>query len=806
MSKTPLPRRLSVRVSLSRALAWLDSAVPATWPVVFVLAVFLIASLFGLWSGLPGWLHVLALVAFVAVFLRMLWKAAHGFSIPTNDTAIRRLERTGGVPHRPLTALLDKPAALIDSARETWRLHRKRMMEQALKLRLVSHKNVFSKCDPLWLRIPLALLLVTGFSAFGNETFTRVEAAINPDFSGTQSPVGVLTAWVAPPSYVAVPEIHLEGHSGEPIEVPEGSTLVARVHGGSNDVTVISGERSTAFVRLDKESAALELPVPDGPVAIHQGNTDLANWLFTIVPDMPPKATFAEPPAGTVRGALRLDVIAIDDHGVTSLEAVVEWRGEEPSGGLDPIRFALPLSSRVSPRVDSVTYHDLAAHPWAGEPVTMKLVALDAKEQAGESGPAETLLPARNFLHPMALAIIGERKRVALRRASDAEIAVALDSLAAQGERYANSADVKGALEETALGLREGLSEAARSTAILLLWQTALRIEEGALAEVEADLRQAQDEAAEAFREGSRPEDLEEILANLEESLELYLDAMDETDPERDGNDPEEASQKGGRDALQDAQRREIEDLVDDVVDMATMGAPDEADERLNRLREITEDMDKAGQRMMAESQEMDQRQAMMQQIQEMMQEQQELMEESFHQSARAGLADANSPGSGKFNPPDERQESLRRELGELMRELGESGEEISQELGEAEQAMRQAAQELQRERPGLATESQGQALDLMRLGGNNLQERPGGAGPSQIAGEQPGRHNRHSRDPLGRVPPGEGSTVTGEVGLPTEPEVRRSRKIVQELRRRAGDEERPELDQDYATRLLDWY
>lgn len=809
MTPAPLPRRLRLRIQASRFIAWWERAVPALWPALLTAGLFLAASLFGVWTMLPGWLHLLLLAGFAVALLRGLRAAAAGLRPPSRGDGIRRLERTGGVPHRPVSAILDRPAALVDAARGAWRAHRERMLREASRLRLALPRNAFAAADPLALRALLLILLVAGFGAFGTETPARMRTALDPDFAGERLP-GTLTAWVDPPAYMRQPAIPLEPGAPEAaIPVPDGSVLVARVHGGAGEADAEIGGERAAFIRLDEDNASLEAPIrAGGPVAVRQGSLELARWVFDVVPDSPPEAAFAEPPSGTARGALRLDVEARDDHGIRSLEAVIRWRGGPgEDGGLEPIRISLPVPSRTSRRIDSVTYHDLAPHPWAGEPATLTLLAEDERGQSGESAAAEAVLPARRFLHPVAAAVVGERKRLALRRAPDPEIGAALSRLAEDGGRYGNDRRVRSALEESAAALGDGISEDARAAMLLLLWRTALRVEEGNLAEAEEALRSAQDELADAFREGLRPEDLEEMLAGLDEKLERYLDEMERAEGDEPEGGEEAASEEGGQDAMRNATRRELEDLVDDIVDMATTGAPEKADEDLRRMREITENMDRAGERMLAESdQARDQRQAMMQQIRELMQEQEQLMEESFYQSARAGLADANSPGSGQFNPPDSRQESLRRELGELMRELGETGEEIPQELGEAGQAMRQAARELQRQRPGLASESQGQALDLLRLGGENLREMPGGLGPSQAAGEQPGRHNRRSRDPFGRVPPGEGSSLTGEVEIPAEPEVRRAREILEELRRRADDEARPELDRDYAERLLDWY
>ena len=803
-----LPRGIALRVTLSRVLLWIERAVPAFLPAALTVAAFLVLTLFGLWPSLPGWLHLLLLAAFGAAFLFAVGRAAARLHYPTTAEGIRRLERTNQALHRPVTTLVDPPAAMIDSARQAWSLHLERTLLRARRLRLRSPRRLFARGDPLALRVGLGILLIAGFAAFGSETAARVADAFQPDFSSPSAVPGSLTAWVAPPSYTALPSIPLETGPGATIEVPDGSVLLVRVHGGSGESeaeTAAGGQHS--FVQLDAANAALEVPVgTGGPVVIRQGPEVLARWVFEVRADAAPEARFASPPSGTARGTLQLDVAASDDYGVQSLQTEIHRLGEAATTTEPPIQLELPVSSRRSREIEHVTYHDLAAHIWAGEPVRVELAATDARGQVGTDA-VDTVLPARRFNHPIAAAIITERKKFALEQSPPQSIAHNLEALAAGGGAYDDVPRVRDALVEAASTIGGEPAPDARRRVIDQLWEAAIWVEEGTFAQADAGFRDAQDQLAEALRQDSRPEGLEEMLSELSDTLMDYLEEMDETDSPPGQDDVAEAAVPGGFDADPNATRRELQDKVDEIVDLATTGAPEEAEDALEDLRELTENMERTGERMLRESdQRLDQRQAMMQQMQEMMQQQEQMMEESFYQSARAGVADQKSPGSGSFDPPDERQNRLRRELGEMMRQLGEEGEEIPSELGEAEQAMRQAAQELQRNRAGQASEAQGRAIDLLRAGYERVRPMPGGQGPSQVAGERPGEHGRQSRDPLGRVPPGDGASVMGDIGIPTKPERRRAREIVEELRLRAGDATLPELDRDYATRLLDWY
>ena len=62
------------------------------------------------------------------------------------------------------------------------------------------------------------------------------------------------------------------------------------------------------------------------------------------------------------------------------------------------------------------------------------------------------------------------------------------------------------------------------------------------------------------------------------------------------------------------------------------------------------------------------------------------------------------------------------------------------------------------------------------------------------------------NRDPFGRrIEEEEGTSgpTTGQVKIPNESEIQRARRILEELRRRAGDLWRPEIERNYIDRLL---
>ena len=66
------------------------------------------------------------------------------------------------------------------------------------------------------------------------------------------------------------------------------------------------------------------------------------------------------------------------------------------------------------------------------------------------------------------------------------------------------------------------------------------------------------------------------------------------------------------------------------------------------------------------------------------------------------------------------------------------------------------------------------------------------------------GQRQGEQRDPLGRPLSQGGNVETNERLVPTEDQYRRSREVMDEIRKRSGDRSRPMIELDYLRRLLD--
>src|SRR5579885_3423799 len=262
----------------------------------------------------------------------------------------------------------------------------------------------------------------------------RLLAAVTPRLGTGETAIAAsLDIWVTPPDYTGLPPKFLRSEPGKTIDIPIGSTLLAQVHGGAGTPELTVDGRSTPFQQIDKADFRTQAVLKVGHrIEVAQDGATLGSWPITIIPDNPPNVVFAKPPSATIHHALRLDYSAADDYGVESVKAVIHRIGGKPG---DKLELDLPLPGLHPRQARATSYHDLTAHPWAGLPVEIRLVAADALGQTGESAPAHMILPERVFTNPVARAIIDQRRELAKDPHSRLAVAEILGDLQSRPDR-----------------------------------------------------------------------------------------------------------------------------------------------------------------------------------------------------------------------------------------------------------------------------------------------------------------------------------------------------------------------------------
>ena len=188
-------------------------------------------------------------------------------------------------------------------------------------------------------------------------------------------------------------------------------------------------------------------------------------------------------------------------------------------------------------------------------------------------------------------------------------------------------------------------------------------------------------------------------------------------------------------------------------------------------------------------------------------------------QRGQQGQQGDQQQGDQQMGELQQNQQALREQLKKLMEELrkrgmgqnqqGQKGQQgKGDQLGDADDAMGQAEGQLGEGNADGAVGSQGRALEALRRGAQNLaqqmqQQGMMGMGP----GGQPGRlgppRAQQETDPLGRPLRGRDYGDDTTVKVPGEIDVQRARRILEELRKRFGENFRPQLELDYIERLL---
>ena len=801
----PRLRLLAARFAIAWERLW-----PLAWSPLGILGLFFAFALSDVLPALPGLLHVLILAALLVAFLWFAVRAARRFRWPSAEAARRRLELASGLAHRPLETLQDRLSkGIVDTgAIALWRFHQRRAAEQIRRLKIGRPRGGLLTVDPYALRAPLLIALALGLIAARDDIGPRLTRAVQPEltlFGPTKPPTLVL--WVTPPGYTGEAPLTLDPGAvpEQPIPIPVNSTLLAQVEGGRKVPVLQSGGVEQPFAETAKRIYKLEARITGGDrLTVRQGREALGDWPVRIVSDSPPEIAFTQEPRATARGTLKLAYRVADDYGVA--EAGVEIERADGAPALDGTRsfsVQLPLPALNPRSAETVSYQDLTPHPWAGLPVKIRLVAKDGAGQTGVGGWIETVLPERPFQHPVARAIIAERKRLVLNPKDRLPVVHALGAINSKHELFQSDPVTILALRIAQHRLIDDSSDRAIKEVVDLLWDTALGVEEGGAAMAERDLRAAQQALQEALARDAPDAEIERLMDELGRALDRYLQAMAERLQQMQNG----ATMQPLNPDARMVRPEELKNLLDRAREMARSGAREAAKDLLAQLQEMLENL-QAG--MMAQPPEgADQAMQMMNELNELMRTQQQLLDRSFR---RAQEAEQQPGQSGEMSPEQQQQnaidsaaqEALRRRLGDLMRQLGDMSGAIPRPLGEAERSMKGAVQSLDQGQPGAASEAQGNALDALQRSARAMAEQF-----QRQFGRLPGQDDQgldrfgNRRDPFGRTRPQGRFEDTGDVRIPDQSDVQRAREILDELRRRAGERTRPAPERDYIDRLL---
>uniref|UniRef100_UPI0029670D6D DUF4175 family protein n=1 Tax=Pseudosulfitobacter pseudonitzschiae TaxID=1402135 RepID=UPI0029670D6D len=145
---------------------------------------------------------------------------------------------------------------------------------------------------------------------------------------------------------------------------------------------------------------------------------------------------------------------------------------------------------------------DFSEHPWANLPVTITLSVLDAAEQQSQSDPREITLPGRRFFDPLAAAIIEMRRDLLWNRTNAERSAQILRAVSYQPQevfrKETQYLQLRHAIRKMETLAHYGINDEQQQALADDLWDLAIDLEEGDLADALDRMRQAQERLEQA--------------------------------------------------------------------------------------------------------------------------------------------------------------------------------------------------------------------------------------------------------------------------------------------------------------------
>ncbi|WP_348774907.1 TIGR02302 family protein [Ruegeria atlantica] len=839
----PIPR-LSLWLTHAGMLA--EQFLRAFWPFFSVLMAILAALMLGLQDEVRveivwgvGAVALLGLAATLIV-------GARRFHFPSRAEALMRLD--AAMPGRPIQALIDDQAigAMDADSVALWRAHQNRMARRVAQAEPVKPDLRLADRDPYALRYSalLALVIAAMFGSFwriGSVAEMTPGAAVagqGPSWEG----------WVEPPRYTGLPTLYLADQSDPTLSVPQGSRITLRFYGeiGAHSLTETTTPLGTEAATEPEQDFVVERSGQfkiDGPSG--------RDWALNVIADTRPQVAVAGSAESEAGGQMKLPFAASDDYGVVSGSAVIELdlasvdrqygltAAPEPREVIT-VELPMPITGDRADFTEDLI-EDFSQHPWAHLPVKITLMARDAADQEGQSEPYATALPARRFFDPLAAAVIEQRRDLLWTRENATRVSQMLRAVSHLPEELFRSDTaylrLRVILRRLEMFNEYGLKQEQQAEIAEALWELGVLIEDGTLADALERMRRAQERLTEAMKNGATDEEIAELMQELREATQDYMRQLQRLAQENGDFDENQQGQDG--ESMQMTQD-DLQRMMDRIQELMEQGRMAEAQQALEEFQQMMENMrvtQGQGQGQQSEGQQA------MEGLAETLREQQGLsdqafrdLQEQFNPGAQAGESQGNegrSGGQGRGQSHEgqggqgqgtdeqgsgsqqgqgslaDRQQALRDELNRQQQGLPGTGtpegDAARDALDRAGRAMEGAEEALRGDDLAEAIDQQSEAMEALREGmrslgealAQNQQNQPG-------QGSQEGDMQADNRDPLGRSPGANGTISTDENLLQGEDVYRRARELLDEIRRRTGESDRPQIELEYLKRLLE--
>ncbi len=797
-----LTNALKRKLSLTTLMMKVERLWPVVWGALCMLAFYAALSLFDIWLYLDDAIRVglYNLCLFLSAFLAMHKYSA--YQSPTLKETMRRLEDNSGLIHRPLDSLMDELAGApkAEAALSTvdrfkvslWHTHLDQMHLLARSTKVPFPRFSLKQHDPFLARFLLPLLLVGGLVVANKDWQARLEAGFSFQ-SGTPATNAIVDMWISPPDYTGMgPRTVLTAQQGihfkntdaadqDPIIVPENSVIEIRVHNSGRRPRLETDQGTVVFSGREASGFELKHPLQNtNSLTLDLGSGLSKTWPLQLALDTAPTISFVEKPKATDQQALEVNYAFRDDYGLKN--AVMEIHRAGFSNG-DRLRLDLPHIHQGSELVNRAAFFDLTAHRWAGMTVNAMLYATDALGQYGESDTVSFIMPERIFQNPVAQELVSIRKSLFISPERVDGPRRRLDLLAQKPENFDSDLLVYTGLKSAYYRLKWTPQHDDTKTVTDLLWNLALKLEDGGLSLGKEQMNSALQELQQALEQGDN-EKFDELADELDKGLEDLMRQLAQS--------PQPQNQRANlsNDNVQTIDMETIKNMIQQMRELAAAGKTEEAQKILEQLKQILSNIQMSNGPSEEEYQQLMEGSKALSKLDGIKDQQQDLNDETKEEQAleelreRAGVpADTDSMA--------ERQQQLEQGMQDVEDSLGKAQMQKPEGMDQAKDAMERATRALQQGDLDGANQAQQEALDGLEQARDQLSKEMA----RRMAQTGQGNNNQ---DPLGR-----GTDLSEELDVPDQDDVRDARQILQELREKLADPNRSDEERAYIRRLI---
>jgi uncharacterized protein (TIGR02302 family) len=857
-------------VRLTLAGLWAERLARAFWPLWSLVLVALAALAFGL-QDLGPLNYAQAAGAVVAIGgLMLLALGVKRFRKPTLADALDRLDAT--MPGRPIAALTDTQAIGINdpASLAVWRAHQERMAARAAGARPVQPDLKLSSRDRFSLRY-VALTAFVMAALFGSFWKAGSVAGLTPGAAIAMPGGPSWEAWAQPPAYTGKPSLYLNEVTDEKLDLPTGTRLQIRLYGPEGDLTVTQTVADVPPpVALDPKAADPKATPASAVPNTMKGVYDLTvtrsgdltidgpsgrTWAITAAPDTAPTVEVSGAMVREADGRFKQSIKAADDYGITAgrVTITLDTAKIDRRHGLrvdpepvEPVVLDIPLPRKGKrAELTATLVDDLSKHVFANLPVSMVFTVTDAAGNEGTSAPYEVTLHGKRFFDPLAAALIEMRRDILWNRINAPRAVQILKAVTNRPEgfiRHDRAFLHLRVLMRNLEAKEASLSTEDRDKMAEELWKIAFMVEEGNLQDALDRLQRAQDRLDEAIKNGASPEEIDQLMKEMQQALNDYMRELAE-EAQRNPGDQQQSEMMQGQMMSGD----QLQEMLDKLQQLMEEGKTAEAAELMEQLRQLMQNMQVVqGQQGQGQGQP---GQKGMQGLGETLRDQQDLSDDAFRDlqgvprpGEEQGQGDQQGEEQGQGQDPGQqdgqgdqadnqqgdgqqgdgadqgsltdRQRALRERLdqlqnGDLPGDGSEQGEEGRKNLDRAGRAMEEAEDALRNGDLDGALDRQAEAMDALRDGmqnfGDALAEEQRQNRDAQGGNQEFGSADPNGTDPLGRKP-GETARIGSDQNMVQNDPNQRAQELLDEIRRRSGELVRPSEELDYLKRLLQMF